>query len=189
MGGKMVSGKNRLISFSSGFTLIELLITLAISSLILTAVYNVFQSNSIIYIKHKEMVNMEENLRSAMHFMVSKIRMSGYNSTDTINENSTIDQIIFYNNQDKYEISYYADSKFSDYPVLGFKNHGAIATNVENLMFKYWNSTDWDHNAKNVQNISKVEIYLEAFSDKTHLDISNLPMSRTVYIRNACLDD
>jgi type IV pilus assembly protein PilW len=61
-----------------GFTLIELLITLLISSLIMAAVYSAYITQQRNQTAQNQVVEMQQNLRSAMSFLSSEIRMAGY---------------------------------------------------------------------------------------------------------------
>jgi prepilin-type N-terminal cleavage/methylation domain-containing protein len=166
----------------NGFTLIELLIALVISGLVLSAIYKIFISNNYIYLKQNELVKIEQNLRAAINTMSHEIRMAGYNSTDGIDSGvdyaSDSTKIIFnYNNQTRY---YYHD--FDD-KVIRDENSQKIATHIDDLTFEY-NSTK-----SNCDEIDQVDITLKSFSDKNHLEIPTLNMTRTVYIRNSCLNE
>ena len=61
----------------TGFTLIELLVVLAITGLVMTAIYNTFRFQQQSYSLQRQMVAMEQNLRSAMIMMEKEIRMAG----------------------------------------------------------------------------------------------------------------
>ena len=61
----------------TGFTLIELLVVLAISGLVMTAIYTTFRFQQQSYSLQRQMVAMEQNLRSAMIMMEKEIRMAG----------------------------------------------------------------------------------------------------------------
>ncbi len=66
-----------------GFTLIEILVTLAISSVVLTAIYSVYHSQQKTYIMQQDIAMMQQNLRAAMYLMTHEIRMAGYDPTGT----------------------------------------------------------------------------------------------------------
>ncbi len=65
-----------------GFTLIELLVVLAISGLVMTAIYSTFRFQQRSYSLQRQMVAMEQNLRSAMNMMEREIRMAGCDPFD-----------------------------------------------------------------------------------------------------------
>ncbi len=66
---------------NKGFTLVEILVGLAVSGLVLTAVYKIYVSQQKVYVVQKEVANMQQNLRVAMFMMVSEARMAGYDPT------------------------------------------------------------------------------------------------------------
>lgn len=190
-----VNNKLSIISYN-GFTLIELLIALAISSLVLTAVYKVFISNNIIYLKQNEMTKIEQNIRSAMNMMNRDIRMAGYkDQNNTITGfNSTISNstMIAFNYEDevhsKKNVKYYFDSSQKR---IENKDGYSIANNIGGLEFKYCNGTqDSDCYLTHIPNTMLVTVSIIPYTEKSYLSVSsNLSMNRTVYIRNACLDD
>jgi type IV pilus assembly protein PilW len=68
---------------SKGFTLIEILVALAITSVVLTAIYAAYQSQQKAYIIQQDIAMMQQNLRAAMYLMTQEIRMAGYDPTGT----------------------------------------------------------------------------------------------------------
>ena len=172
--------------FNYGFTLIELLVALAISGLLLTAIYNIFISNNIIYLKQSQLTNMEQGLRSAMNLVAQEVRMAGYapNSTYDLGLNSTSSDkltISFYdssqNSTKKIEYELYDSEAYGDNTlgriVDGYKQ--PLLQNVSEMSLNYGNCS--------------VEIYLKVYSENNNLDISDLSMNKTVYVRNACIDN
>ena len=179
-----------------GFTLVELLITLAISSLVLTAVYKVFISNNMIYLKQIEITKIEQNMRAAMNMMIRNIRMSGYkDQNDAITGfNSTLSNstIVAFNYEDadnsKKNIQYYFDSSQKR---IENKDGHAIAYNIGGLKFEYCNGTqDSDCYSYPVPKAILVKISMSPYTDKDYFSVlSNLNMNRNVFIRNEGLND
>ncbi|MDY0268509.1 prepilin-type N-terminal cleavage/methylation domain-containing protein [Trichloromonas sp.] len=66
-----------------GFTLVEILIALAISGLLLTAVYAAFQSQQKSYLAQDQVAEVQQNIRAGIDFMVREMRMAGYDPTGT----------------------------------------------------------------------------------------------------------
>ncbi|MCD6188227.1 MAG: PilW family protein [Desulfuromusa sp.] len=62
----------------AGFTLVELLIALAISGVLMTAVYATFQSQQNNYLAQEQVAEMQQNIRAGLDIMVSELRMAGY---------------------------------------------------------------------------------------------------------------
>jgi len=198
---------------SNGFTLVELLISLAISTIVLSAIYNLFISNNIIYLNQTELAKMEQNLRSGFSMLRNDIIMSGYdpigiyNNTLGINTDSSTEETIivsYYDDKngtarkliyDTYDSDTYGDDTLARREVdlneaFSSTNRQPIMGNVRNIKFEYCDK-DYTCNstASIVSDICHVNIFLETYSSRNSLDIPDLNMTRTVYIRNACLED
>ena len=61
-----------------GFTLVELLITLVVSGIIMTGVYSAFKTQQNSYVAQDQVVEMQQNIRSAFYIMTDELRMAGY---------------------------------------------------------------------------------------------------------------
>ncbi|MFH2057809.1 MAG: prepilin-type N-terminal cleavage/methylation domain-containing protein [Pseudomonadota bacterium] len=70
---------------SCGFTLIEIMITLAISSIVMIALYSTFNSQQKSYTIQEGVADMQQNIRAAMLLMTNDIRMAGYDKNLTGN--------------------------------------------------------------------------------------------------------
>ena len=68
---------------NTGFTLIELLVAMAVSAVVMTAVYSAYQSQQKSYAVQEEVAAMQQDLRAAMFYMSSQIREAGCNPTQT----------------------------------------------------------------------------------------------------------
>jgi len=66
-----------------GFSLIELLVALAMSSIVLAGIYSVYRSQAGSYITQQMVVDMQQDVRSAMYYMQRSVRMSGFDPTET----------------------------------------------------------------------------------------------------------
>jgi type IV pilus assembly protein PilW len=66
-----------------GFTIIEVMIAIALSSIILTAVYQTFHSQQRSYTMQSETAAMEQNLRGGLYLLTKELRSAGYNPTQT----------------------------------------------------------------------------------------------------------
>ncbi len=70
-----------------GITLIELLVALVICALVIAAIYQVFIAQSRAYVVQDQVVEVQQNIRTAMEMMVRDIRMAGFdydNSTSLV---------------------------------------------------------------------------------------------------------
>lgn len=65
----------------AGFTLIELLVVMAITGVIMGAVYTTFASQQKSYLAQTAISAMQQNLRSSMYNLKRDIRMAGYDPT------------------------------------------------------------------------------------------------------------
>jgi len=68
-------------STASGFTLIELLITMAIFSILMTAVYGIYISYSKTATIQNASAWAQQNVRGGLEFMVQDIQMAGFDPT------------------------------------------------------------------------------------------------------------
>jgi type IV pilus assembly protein PilW len=66
---------------NEGFTIIEVMIAVALSSILLTAVYQTFHSQQRSYTMQSEAAAMEQNLRGSLYLLVKELRSAGYNPT------------------------------------------------------------------------------------------------------------
>jgi len=64
--------------YSKGFTLIELMVALALTSIIMAGIMAAYISQLKSHITQQTIVEMQQNLRSAMQHMEKEIRMAGY---------------------------------------------------------------------------------------------------------------
>jgi type IV pilus assembly protein PilW len=62
----------------SGFTLIELLVALAVSSILITMMYQVYRSQLKSHTTQQEFVEMQQNMRATLYLMERGIRMAGH---------------------------------------------------------------------------------------------------------------
>jgi len=65
-----------------GLSLIELLIALAVTSILLVGIFNIFLSQHRTYMAQDQIVEMQENVRAALDIMLRDIRMAGYDPTE-----------------------------------------------------------------------------------------------------------
>lgn len=66
---------------SKGFTLVEILVALALSAVVLSAIYSVYIAQQKAYIVQEEVAKMQQNLRAALLMMAGELRMAGYDPT------------------------------------------------------------------------------------------------------------
>jgi type II secretory pathway component PulJ len=71
----------RIISKEDGFTLVELFIYMVMFIIVMGALYSVFIGNTKSYSSQENKVEMVQDLRAAMHLVVSDTRMAGLDPT------------------------------------------------------------------------------------------------------------
>jgi len=69
----------------SGFSLLEMMMSMALSLVVLAGVMNLFNNQRRVYSVQEQVSEMDQNVRSSMDFIVSKIRMTGYDPTASNN--------------------------------------------------------------------------------------------------------
>jgi prepilin-type N-terminal cleavage/methylation domain-containing protein len=70
----------KLLFNKKGVSLIELLVALVISAIIIAGIYRVFIAQTRAYAVQDQVVEVQQNVRSAMDLMLRDIRMAGYRS-------------------------------------------------------------------------------------------------------------
>lgn len=67
----------------NGFTLMEIIIAMAVGSIVMAGTYTIYNTQVKFHTAQEEVVGMQQNLRAAIYFMVSDIRMAGYDPDQT----------------------------------------------------------------------------------------------------------
>ena len=71
----------KLVKNNSGLTLIELLIAMVVGVIVLAIIYSVFGSQQKIHTKEQQVVDAQQNVRGAAHFIAREIRLAGMDET------------------------------------------------------------------------------------------------------------
>lgn len=79
-----------------GFTLIELVIAMAISTIVMAAIYSAYVTNSRINTAQESVVEMQQNIRAALGPLTRDIRMAGYDPSGSANT-GFVDSVNFSN--------------------------------------------------------------------------------------------
>ncbi len=66
---------------TQGFTLIETMISLVIFGIVMTGIYQTYDSQQATYVKQQQVIDMQQNQRTAIYFLGQEIRMAGYDPT------------------------------------------------------------------------------------------------------------
>ncbi|WP_163336833.1 prepilin-type N-terminal cleavage/methylation domain-containing protein [Desulfopila sp. IMCC35008] len=94
---------NTILTTRNGFTLVELMVGLAITSVIITAVFAAYTTQQRLYVSQDQIAEMQQNLRAAVDYMAREIRMAGYDPTGesgagllaTSDDDLSLDQMSF----------------------------------------------------------------------------------------------
>jgi type IV pilus assembly protein PilW len=70
--------KYPLLRATTGFTITEMMIAVVIFSIVLAAVYSTYQSQQKSYVTQDQVAEAQQNLRAAMFFVGSDLKMAGY---------------------------------------------------------------------------------------------------------------
>jgi type IV pilus assembly protein PilW len=82
-------------SNKKGVTLIELLVALVICGLVVAGIYRVFVAQSKAYTVQDQVVEVQQNIRSAMELLLRDLRMAGFDD-DNLNSTVTIANPVVY---------------------------------------------------------------------------------------------
>lgn len=75
---------NEILKKNRGITLIELLVALAISGLLVAALYRTFIGQQKTYVAQDQVVDMQQNMRVAISRMMGDIRMTGFGNVSMV---------------------------------------------------------------------------------------------------------
>lgn len=71
----------RIYCNNKGFSLIELAIAMAISTIVMAAVYSAYRNQLGTYVTQQTIVDMQQNARAGMFLMEREVRLAGYDPT------------------------------------------------------------------------------------------------------------
>jgi type IV pilus assembly protein PilW len=169
---------------NSGFTLLELLIVMAITGIVMAAVYSASKTQQDSYIAQEEVATMQQNVRSAMYYMERETRMAGCHPTqksisplpgivtagpNTINFTLDIDDNSGTGNPDgdvndpNENITYALADNDGDGDLDFERNSNLIAENIDALDFVYYDNSnppailDDDGTGNVVANINRIK--------------------------------
>jgi prepilin-type N-terminal cleavage/methylation domain-containing protein len=145
-----------------GFTLVEMVLALAISTIVLAAVYSVFTIANKNFTTQNAAANVQQNLRSAIRLMARDIRHAGLDPSGSDNFGITYaspSKIRFTMDRDTYngivdeanfeEITYDFQNNQEQvvqtlYEAKPSENTAALINNITNLSFSYFDADNTD---------------------------------------------
>jgi type IV pilus assembly protein PilW len=152
--------------YNRGFTLVELMIALAVSGVVIATISTIYIGQQRTTTAQEQVVEMQQNLRSALYIMESEIRMAGFNprgtlgigtgfttanatqlifgfvaDTDNMNNNPPAVNAITDEPDEVETVEYYLYDAYADGDMdLGRRtptNTQAVAENIEAIQFYY----------------------------------------------------
>lgn len=143
------------INNKEGITLIELLIGLVILGLTLAGIYRIFITQTKAYTIQDQVVEVQQNIRSAMEILLRDLRMAGYDDDSPVSNITVTNPIVVgddavtvsyeYDSTTLYTISYWRDTDKLFRQLIITKNDGSnitgtqecILENVDRIIFSY----------------------------------------------------
>ena len=74
----MIKRMQKARSNQEGFTLVELIVAMAISLVVMAAIYSVYASQQQSYVVQDQIAATQQNLRGALYMMIKDLRMAGF---------------------------------------------------------------------------------------------------------------
>ncbi len=134
-----------MITKNKGFTLVELMIALAMSGIIIAAVYSVYSVQQRAYGKQNQVMDIQQNLRAILYIISQEIRMAGFSFTPGnrgfSNANATSMTFSFDRRKKKKNSYKYKEKKvtysFSEAKLKFKTGTQTLANNIEKIEFYY----------------------------------------------------
>jgi len=120
---------------NNGFTLIEILIALSISTIVMSALYQAFNSQQKSYVIQENVSAMQQNIRGAVLMMTREIREAGCDPTETSNAGILVATV----GQLRFTLDIAGDTATG-------AHDGDTDDSNENITFGFSNSNDADAN-------------------------------------------
>ncbi len=209
--------KKRIRLSQNGITLIELLVALVICSIVVAGIYRVFVAQTRAYAVQDQVVEVQQNIRTAMEILLRDVRMAGYDSDSLTSKISIANPITpadhsltlnyEYDDTHRYEVIYSLANgnltrQLTVYPDVGpsTATTDTILENVDALNFTYGVDTNNDGAMEGnwvsaagigLGKVVAVRVVLTAKPDQTNPDVRKVVSPRTltsaVTLRNQCL--
>jgi len=192
-----------------GITLIELLVALVISAITMAAIYKIFISQSKVYYVQDQVVEVQQNVRTAMEILLRDLRMTGFDDDNPSSAVTIADPITaFTDNSITVNYEYYerTSATYQKFTVAYWRDGGnsrlmrqltindagsitePVLDNVDALTFTYGvddNDDDvvdsWVSAASvGVRRVIAVRVVLTARPNQTNPDVQKMVSPRTL---------
>ena len=207
--------KGRSMLNKRGITLIELLIAFVMCAIVIGGIYRVYIAQTRAYTVQDQVVEVQQNIRSAMEILLRDLRMAGYDSDSLTSKISITNPIIpadhsvtvnyEYDDTHRYEVTYSLINgsltrQLTIFPDVGPSSAttDTLLENVEALNFTYGVDTNSDGaldswvsaGETGIGKVVAARVVLTANPDQTNPDVKNWVSPRTldstVTLRNMC---
>jgi type IV pilus assembly protein PilW len=173
-----------------GFTLIELMVTLAISTIVLAGIYAAYQAQLRNHVTQQVVVDIQQNLRSSMHYLQRSIRMAGfgagagfvddfsaypsYDSSDVTRDATSIAFTI-----DADDDGVIGNAANADNELIAFRLNGTVLQKFRPSAHFGGDPDPWSNVAENIQNINFVYLDDTMTPTATPADIRSVQITIT----------
>ncbi|MCF8035355.1 MAG: prepilin-type N-terminal cleavage/methylation domain-containing protein [Desulfobacteraceae bacterium] len=149
------------VNNQKAFSLIELMVAMAMAGIVAAAMFAFQQSQVKTYVTQETVVEMHQNARAAMHFMVNEIRMAGCDPTGnadtgiTSADDNSITFTMDFAGDGSYQIDFDGDGT-ADYQFSGAdENAGNTGENITYSIDNNGNIVRTDNNAGGQQVVAR----------------------------------
>jgi len=195
-----------------GLSLIEVIVVMAISSIIITALYEIFHSQQRSYLAQDQVAEMQQNLRAGLSLITKELRSAGFDPTQTANAgfvtdfappndifgpdiNYAIDKSVvaftiddngdgIIQSNDAEQVAYRLNSNTLERYSATRKQWEAVANNIGALDFVYLDQNGVITN--NPANFRAIEISLLVKTGKKDLHFNNVQTYQNKQGQNIC---
>lgn len=196
--------KNKYLYSKAGFSLVELLMALATSTIVLGAIYSVFNITNKNVTTQNVAANMQQSLRSAIGLMARDIRIAGLDPVGTGNFGileATVSKIIFtqdsidsgtgeYNGEvddsNSEKVTYYFEERQIRQKLYDDPDYAVLISNIDAMEFSYLDAdgNDLGNPVADLDLIRTVVIYIKVKEPAGRDEPVERTLTRKVECRN-----
>lgn len=196
--------KNKHLYSKAGFSLVELLMALATSTILLGAIYSVFNITNKNVTTQNVAANMQQSLRSAIGLMARDIRIAGLDPVGTGNFGileATVSKIIFtqdsidsgtgefngeVDDSNSEKVTYYFEERQIRQKLYDDPDYAVLISNIDAMEFSYLdaNGNDLGNPVADLDLIRTVVIYIKVKEPAGRDEPVERTLTRKVECRN-----
>lgn len=196
--------KNKYLYSKAGFSLVELLMALATSTIVLGAIYSVFNITNKNVTTQNVAANMQQSLRSAIGLMARDIRIAGLDPVGTGNFGileATVSKIIFtqdsidsgtgefngeVDDSNSEKVTYYFEERQIRQKLYDDPDYAVLISNIDAMEFSYLDAdgNDLGNPVADLDLIRTVVIYIKVKEPAGRDEPVERTLTRKVECRN-----